>query len=67
MMAENELLASFSLAVRWKAIMLLDEADVFMQERDLRSGPRNNVVSRKLWSQDSDAWTLRWTILSNVP
>jgi AAA+ superfamily predicted ATPase len=35
----------FLLAINWKAILLLDEADVFLQERDLHDLNRNALVS----------------------
>ena len=47
-LVEEGLSALFSLATRWNAIMLLDEADVFMQERKLNSLERNWMVASKL-------------------
>jgi hypothetical protein len=39
----------FLVAVHWNAILLLDEADVFLQERDIRDLRRNALVSIFLW------------------
>ena len=35
----------FQYAVTWKAILLLDEADIFLQERDVHDVKRNALVS----------------------
>jgi AAA+ superfamily predicted ATPase len=35
----------FNYAVAWKAILLLDEADIFLQERDMHDVRRNALVS----------------------
>ena len=35
----------FQYAVTWKAILLLDEADIFLQERDMHDVKRNALVS----------------------
>ncbi|KAF3927323.1 hypothetical protein ABW21_db0202270 [Orbilia brochopaga] len=42
---EERLRDAFLFAVNWKAILLLDEADVFLQERDLHDLKRNALVS----------------------
>ncbi|KAF1913314.1 P-loop containing nucleoside triphosphate hydrolase protein [Ampelomyces quisqualis] len=42
---ENELSAALALATKWNAIVLLDEADVFMAERSLNDLARNELVS----------------------
>lgn len=42
---EARLMDVFLFAVNWKAILLLDEADVFLQERDLYDLKRNALVS----------------------
>ena len=44
---EARLVDVLSLATRWNGITLLDEADVFMQERTLQSLERNHLVSSK--------------------
>lgn len=42
---ESKLRDVFDYATRWKAVLLLDEADVFLQERDVRDLKRNALVS----------------------
>ncbi|KAL9124662.1 MAG: hypothetical protein Q9217_006030 [Psora testacea] len=42
---ETRLKEVFQLAVTWKAILLLDEADIFLQERDVHDVKRNALVS----------------------
>ena len=42
---EERLAEVFLLATRWTGIALLDEADVFMQERTLQDLERNQLVS----------------------
>jgi hypothetical protein len=42
---EGQLSRLFSLSTRWKSIMLMDEADVFMQERTLDNLEVNWLVS----------------------
>lgn len=42
---ESRLQRTFLCAVNWNAILLLDEADVFLQERDLQDLDRNALVS----------------------
>ncbi|KAI0854552.1 P-loop containing nucleoside triphosphate hydrolase protein [Xylaria cubensis] len=42
---ESRLQKTFRCAVDWKAILLLDEADVFLQERSLHDLKRNALVS----------------------
>jgi hypothetical protein len=42
---EGELSRLFSLSTRWNSIMLMDEADVFMQERSLKNLEINWLVS----------------------
>lgn len=38
----------FQYAVTWKAILLLDEVDIFLQERDMHDVKRNALVSISL-------------------
>lgn len=45
---ESMLVNCLSLAFKWEAVVLLDEADVFMQERGLQDLERNGVVSGML-------------------
>lgn len=42
---ELELRKIFDRATKWSAVLLLDEADVFLQERDVRNLERNALVS----------------------
>ena len=42
---EVKLKEVFEYAVTWKAILLLDEADIFLQERDVHDVKRNALVS----------------------
>ncbi|KAL8734032.1 MAG: hypothetical protein Q9166_001793 [cf. Caloplaca sp. 2 TL-2023] len=42
---ENRLEEWFSLAQRWQAILLLDEADIFLERRATRDIQRNGIVS----------------------
>jgi hypothetical protein len=44
---ERTLSSLLSLAERWQAVVLIDEADVFMQERTLLELERNGLVSSK--------------------
>ena len=42
---DKELMKWFWLSERWKAIMLLDEADIFLERRATRDIQRNGIVS----------------------
>jgi AAA+ superfamily predicted ATPase len=42
---ERRLKEAFNYAVLWKAILLMDEADIFLQERDMHDVKRNALVS----------------------
>ena len=44
---EKSLDENFLLAHRWECVLLLDEADVFLQERDRTNLKRNSLVSGK--------------------
>ena len=44
---ERNLDENFLLAHRWECVLLLDEADVFLQERDRQNLKRNSLVSGK--------------------
>lgn len=46
-MVENRLSVLLSMAKKWNAIVLVDEADVFMQERAIQDLDRNALVSSK--------------------
>ncbi len=45
---EKELSDTLALATRWNAILLIDEADVFLEQRSAHDLKRNSVVSGKL-------------------
>ena len=42
---ERELLRWFSLAEAWNAVLLVDEADIFLEKRQNRDLARNGLVS----------------------
>lgn len=42
---ENELSKWFALAESWKAVLLIDEADIFLERRHTRDLARNGLVS----------------------
>lgn len=42
---ESRLLDVFAMVTRWNAVLLLDEADVFLEERSLHEVERNKLVS----------------------
>ena len=42
---EQELEKWFSLAEKWRAILLLDEADIFLERRASKDIKRNGIVS----------------------
>jgi len=42
---ETNLATSLDLATRWKAVALIDEADVFLEERSTSSLARNTLVA----------------------
>lgn len=44
---EAKLAKIFQLAAKWDAILLLDEADIFLQDRDYENLTRNALVSSK--------------------
>jgi hypothetical protein len=37
----------FTLAARWKAVLLIDECDTYLQKRSDQDARRNNIVSSK--------------------
>jgi len=55
---EKKLLEIFDYAITWNAVLLLDEADVFLAERSLEDLTRNALVSGTL------AFSLEWHILT---
>ena len=42
---ENRLNKILELAARWNAVLLLDEADVFLEQRAINDLERNRIVS----------------------
>lgn len=44
---ERNLEDSFKLAKRWNAILLIDEADIYLERRSLRDIKRNSLVAGK--------------------
>jgi hypothetical protein len=44
-MIEGRLIRTMSMCARWNGILLLDEADVFLEERSLHELERNKLVS----------------------
>jgi hypothetical protein len=44
---ESTLTTALKLATRWGAIVLIDEADVFLEQRTIHDLTRNSLVSRK--------------------
>jgi len=51
---EKSLVTALSLATRWNAIVLIDEADVFMEERGRNSIIRDELVSGRLTIDKSE-------------
>lgn len=44
---ERELIRWFALAEAWNAVLLVDEADIFLERRQTRDLARNGLVSGK--------------------
>jgi hypothetical protein len=44
---ENKLSSALELATKWNAIALIDEADVFLEQRSAHDLERNSLVSSK--------------------
>lgn len=44
---ESNLRKAFMRCMRWKSVLLIDEADIFLEERTVDSLERNEVVSSK--------------------
>jgi hypothetical protein len=44
---ETQLMKWFKLAEKWGAVLLIDEADVFLEKRHLADIKRNSLVSGK--------------------
>jgi hypothetical protein len=47
---ETNLTKWFALAQKWRAILLLDEADIFLERREHKDLARNGIVSGRLIS-----------------
>ena len=50
-LVEENLMHWFNLAETWNAVLLVDEADVFLERRQNRDLARNGLVSGKLQSE----------------
>lgn len=61
---EQRLSELLALATRWNAVALLDEADVFLQARDLDSVVRNGLVSSRFEHTPSLSTTTQARILT---
>ena len=48
---EHALTNVLELVTKWNAVLLLDEADVFLEQRDSGNLERNRIVSSKLVSK----------------
>jgi len=46
---EDKLSSALELATKWNAIALIDEADVFLEQRSAHDLERNSLVSSKCW------------------
>jgi SpoVK/Ycf46/Vps4 family AAA+-type ATPase len=55
-LVESKLSYALALATSWNAVVLIDEADVFLEERRLQDLKRNGLVSGKLssWGRMDD-------------
>jgi len=51
---EKSLNEAFEMAAKWNAIILLDEADVFLEERRPNELQRNSLVSGKAKHPDCE-------------
>ncbi|KAF7951958.1 hypothetical protein EAE96_007255 [Botrytis aclada] len=61
-MIETVLSSWFYLAERWKAVLLIDEADIFLERRKHTDLTRNGIVStfpRSPFPHDKSSWTDR--------
>lgn len=54
---ERELLRWFTLAEAWNAVLLVDEADIFLERRQNRDLARNGLVSG-IFHLKSSNWAL---------
>lgn len=44
---DEEIEDSFDLAMKWNAVLLIDECDTYLQKRSDRDATRNRVVASK--------------------
>jgi hypothetical protein len=47
---EKTLIEVLDLATSWNAVLLIDEADVFLEQRSLRDLSRNGIVAGKVFN-----------------
>lgn len=57
---ETKLSTVLEMCTKWNAILLLDEADVFLEQRSAHDLERNKLVSSK------SSWTSPWTRFKRV-
>lgn len=43
---DDQIVTAFDLAAKWKAVLLVDECDMFLEKRSDASPKRNRIVSR---------------------
>lgn len=55
---ERELIRWFALAEAWNAVLLVDEADIFLERRQNRDLARNGLVSGKHSVYPPDIWAM---------
>lgn len=57
---ENQLSKWFRLAEKWGAVMLIDEADVYLEKRQITDLKRNSLVSGQFgfYSHPTNVWRL---------
>ena len=48
---EHRLTSVLELVTKWNAVLLLDEADVFLEKRDFSNLARNKIVSSEFGSK----------------
>lgn len=63
---ENELLKWFSLPEAWNAVLLVDEADIFLERRQNRDLARNGLVLGKLYTHTNSLADMMDVKLSSV-
>jgi hypothetical protein len=53
---EKRLVKWFQLAEKWGAVVLIDEADVYLERREVADLQRNSLVSGKLIPNNTENW-----------